>query len=36
MSVNIFAILVKEMLRSSPAKIYSGKALALPERNSLA
>jgi hypothetical protein len=24
------AILVKEMLRYAPAKIYSGKALALP------
>jgi hypothetical protein len=30
------AILVKEMLKRDPAKIYSGKALALLERNSLA
>jgi hypothetical protein len=31
-----FAILVKEMLKSAPAKIYLGKAKALPKRNSLA
>jgi hypothetical protein len=35
MSVNILAILVKEMLRSAPAKNYSGKAKPCLEQNSL-